>query len=168
MIPLVMGLDLSLTASGIATPHGKRGQIITRSTGMPRLATIRDAVLETARDAHLVAIEGYAFGRPNQAAHLGELGGVVRLALHEAGISYVDIPPASAKKYATGRGNATKPDMRMALFQRAGIDERDDNAVDAWWLRAMALDHLGHPLVELPAVNRSALAKVAWADLEAA
>jgi len=69
------------------------------------------------------------------------------------------------KRYATGKGNATKADMRMALFQRAGLDVRDDNAVDAWWLRAMALDHYGHPLVAMPQTHRQALEKVAWPEL---
>lgn len=162
--PRVLGLDLSLTATGIALPHGALTTYATPHRGMPRLQAIRDVITTHIHSLDLVAIEGYAFGRPNQAAHLGELGGVIRLTLHEHGIPYADIPPASAKKYATGKGNATKPDMRMALFQRAGIDERDDNAVDAWWLRAMALDHLGHPPVKMPADHRTALAKVTWPE----
>lgn len=168
MTPRVLALDLSLTATGLATPDGELTTINNGRKGMQRLALIRDAILVHVDQVILVAIEGYAFGRPNQAAHLGELGGIIRLALYERGITYVDIPPASAKKYATGRGTATKADMRMALFQRTQIDERDDNAVDAWWLRAMTLDHLGHPPVAMPAANRAALAKVAWPELEVA
>lgn len=168
MTPRVLGLDLSLTATGIATPDGELVVYSSGLRGPARLAAIRDHILTHTDHIDLVVIEGYAFGRPNNAAALGELGGVIRTALHEHHIPYVDVPPASVKKYATGRGNATKPDMRMALFQRAGIDERDDNAVDAWWLQAMGLDHLGHPPVPMPATHRAALTKVTWPDLGAA
>ena len=83
----------------------------------------------------------------------------VRLTLH--GHVVVEVTPSTLKKFATGRGNATKPDMRMALFQRAGIDERDDNRVDAWWLRQIGLHLKGHPdAISLPATHTAALAKV--------
>ena len=60
---------------------------------------------------------------------------MIRLALIESEVPYVTIAPATLKKYATGKGNATKADMRMAWFQRTGEDVRDDDAVDALWLR---------------------------------
>jgi Holliday junction resolvasome RuvABC endonuclease subunit len=88
--------------------------------------------------------------------------GVVRLALLRQGVPYVTVVAATLKKYATGNGGANKSDMRMALYQRAGIDERNDNKVDAWWLRHAGLDHFGEAIVQLPAAQRAALAKVAW------
>lgn len=35
------------------------------------------------------------------------------------------------------------------------------------WLRAMALDHYGHPVVPMPAANREALRKIDWPALDA-
>lgn len=35
-----------------------------------------------------------------------------------------------------GTGHHGTPDMRVALLQRAGVDQRDDNQVDAHWLAA--------------------------------
>ena len=56
---------------------------------------------------------------------------------------------------------ATKPDMRMALYQRAGLDERDDNRVDAWWLRQVGLHLLGDPdALNLPKTHLAALDKI--------
>ncbi len=88
----------------------------------------------------------------------------MRLELWRRGLPVAEVPPSSVKKYATGKGNATKPDMRVALLQRAGIDERDDNRVDAWWLRSAALDHYGEPVVAMPRIHREALAKMAWPE----
>lgn len=166
----VLGLDLSLTATGVAHCDGTTDTWKVDATGAERLRVIRDRVvslLDAAVD--LVVIEDYAFSRAGAHSHeIGELGGVVRLALHVVGVPWVPVLPTSLKKYATGKGNATKPDMRMALFQRFGIDERDDNRVDALWLRAMALDHYGEPVVTMPAAHREALTKVSWPALEPA
>ena len=110
----------------------------------------------------LVVIEDLPHGLRNSAAGpLGELHGVIKLRLHDDLINTLLIPPATLKKYATGRGNATKPDMRMELYKRTQLDLADDNQVDAWWLRALALDHAGTPLLAMPATHRAALTKLA-------
>ncbi|MDQ2782217.1 MAG: hypothetical protein M3Y26_06735 [Actinomycetota bacterium] len=161
----VVGLDLSLTATGLARANGTF-TLKTTKRGMDRLNWFRYYLAAEAQGADLVAIEGYAFGRPNQACHLGELGGVVRLELWRADIPYVDIPPATVKKYATGKGNASKGMVLEAASKRSGLDfAGDDNRADAWWLRALALDHYGEPVVSMPTVNRSALASVTWPEL---
>lgn len=166
--PAVLALDLSLTGSGIALPDGTTDTIRTRSlTGAPRLAHVRWAIiahLEGWQPA-LVAIEGYAFGRTNKAHHIGELGGVIRLMLHERGQAWTEVPPASVKKYATGKGNANKNDMLAASIRQLGYEGSSGDEADALWLRAMALDHLGHPVVEVPVSHREALAKVSWPEL---
>ena len=176
--PYVVGLDLSLTATGIAHCDG---HLVTCKTdtaaGDRRLITIEQSIV--------LAISGGpmtdGFDRPlpdlavvedlpthaQGAGKTGMVHGVARALLIRFGIPYVLIPPATLKKYAVGKGNATKPDMRMALFQRAGLALRDDNQVDAWWLRAMGLDHFGSPPVDLPKVNREALGKVAWPEASA-
>jgi crossover junction endodeoxyribonuclease RuvC len=175
--PRVVGLDLSLTATGIAPSNFPQLRITytvtTKTRGCERLAHIRDEVMKSCApvevwdpewrmDAPLVVLEGYAYGRPNQAAHLGELGGVIRLALHEAGVPYVDVPPSNLKKYATGKGNAGKEEVLAAAIRRLGYEGHDNNQADALWLQAMGYDALGRPVVEMPAVNRAALEKVEW------
>jgi crossover junction endodeoxyribonuclease RuvC len=68
-----------------------------------------------------------------------------------------------AKKYATGKGNANKGQMLEAASKRSGLDfDGDNNRADAWWLRALALDAYGEPVVEMPAVNRSVIGSVTW------
>lgn len=166
----VTGLDLSLGHTGVADAAGTV-TLTTRSLGMERLVELRERVLVRVRvgEADLVAIEGYSMGTARQNSHahaLGELGGVIRLVLWEVGIPYVDIPPAVLKKYATGKGNANKGMVLEAASKRSGLDfGGDDNRADAWWLRALALDAYGEPVVKMPEVNRAALKSVTWPDL---
>lgn len=178
MTPRIVGLDLSLTATGVAPSRFPQLRIAytitTKLRGCERLAYIRDEVMRPCSPvevwdpdwrmvAPLVVIEDYAFSRAAAHSHqLGELGGVVRLALHEAGVPFVCVVPSSLKKYATGKGNANKGEMLAAAIRRLGYEGASDNEADALWLQAMGMDALGCPVVEMPAVNRAALAKVEW------
>lgn len=173
----ILGLDLSLTATGWAgwalhscgvlkPPRGE-------DRGMERLDWIRRQVLEVVRvdafygSADLVVLEGYSFGSKGRATFsLGELGGVVRLALHRAGIPYVDVAPQTLKKYATGKGNAPGQAVLVEAVKRLGYEGADDNAADAMWLLAMGLDAYGQPgAPEMPQTHRGALASVDWPRL---
>jgi Holliday junction resolvasome RuvABC endonuclease subunit len=160
----VLGLDLSLAATGLACgEHGSERLNTPASevSGMPRLQVIRDAVLAHAPFAAVVVVENYAYSRGDAHAHaLGELGGVVRLALFEAGIPYVDVGPSSLKKWATGKGNAGKDEMLAAAIRRFGFEGYDNNEADAWLLRAMGLAF--YERSEVPAYQAEAMAKVAW------
>lgn len=161
-LPRVVGLDLSLTATGIAHPDGTTNTINPGDLrDEPRLDDIVSHVLDAATATDLVALEGLSHGAKGSSRdQLAGLHWLVRYHLWEEQRAYLVVPPSTVKTYATGKGNATKPDMRMALYQRAGIDQPDDNQVDAWWLRALALDHLGHPELDLPQTHRRALTKL--------
>ena len=173
MIPVV-GLDPSLRATGLALPDGELLTITTPACkkGCPlderieRMRHIVGRVGVRVKIGCLVVIEGPAFGMNNKATH--ELAGlwwalVVRLA--EQGNRIAVLSPGQLKKFATGNGNATKADMRMALYQRAGLDVSDDNQVDAFWLREAGRQQLGHPdALTLPAVQRDVLSKVTWPE----
>jgi hypothetical protein len=92
----------------------------------------------------------------------GMAQGVIRLACINADLPYVTVPAATLKKFATGKGNATKADMRMAWFQRAGFDVRDDNQCDALWLYEIGLHLLGDDTaLPLPKAQTDALASSA-------
>ena len=139
----VIGLDLSLTATGIATDTATY-TLSSRKlglTGTARLAWYRDQITIHATHADLAIIEGYAYGAIHKREALGELGGTIRLALWDHQIPYIDIPPKLLKKYATGNGNATKPEMVLAAQRHLGYTGTDHNCADAMWLRAIAIDH---------------------------
>lgn len=160
----VLGLDLSLTATGYAYNDEVVGVLKPRGRGPARLAEIRDWIVYVGQDADVVVLEGYAFARPNQAHQLGELGGVVRLALHDRRIPYVEVPPALLKRFATGKGNATKDAVLAAAIRRFGFEGDSNDAADAWLLRVMGLTaYDGEPVTDY---QREALGKVAWPKLD--
>ncbi len=151
-----VGLDLSITATGIVDSNGGASTVKTRESGDRRLVVITQSVLDAVDGCDLAVIEDL----PTHAKSAGITGmvhGAVRAALIQAFVPYVLITPASVKKFATGKGNAGKPEMAVALFKRAALELGDDNQVDAWWLRAMAFEQYGQPIVTLPVANRGAL-----------
>lgn len=163
----IVGLDLSLTATGICGDAGPR-VYTSKRRGMDRLTDILDNVYwDQIGDAtDLVVLEGYSFGSRGAAVvSLGELGGVMRHTMHTNGCVYVEVPPSVLKKFATGKGNAGKPDMLAAAI-RSGYDgPNDDNAVDAWWLRQMGVYAVSD--TELPGVTPlayrdEAVSKIEW------
>ncbi|MEU0236827.1 hypothetical protein ABZ234_03985 [Nocardiopsis sp. NPDC006198] len=167
--PRVTGADLSISATGICTPEAKTSTINPKQKGDRRLPEIAAAVAEASitlamfeGERHLVVIEDLPPVRANALAILGMVHGAVRAELVSRLMPYALITPATLKAFATGKGNATKPDMRMALYKRTGLDIADDNQVDAWWLRAAGMQALGHPVVDLPAAQVARLDKVLW------
>lgn len=159
----IVAFDLSLTCTGVATGDGGHELIIPPKglRGIERLRSIRHAVRRRSIDADLVVIEGYAFAAHASHAHeLGELGGVVRVGLADANIAFVDVPPASLKLFATGRGNAKKEEVLAAAIRKLGYDGHSTDEADAMWLREMAICQYEQD-VELEHHQR-ALAKVPW------
>jgi crossover junction endodeoxyribonuclease RuvC len=131
------GLDLSLSSTGIVIVDSDGDMLYSASLktkklkGMQRLKFIKDHVLKVFTEFNVKqsCIESYAFGvrQSRSKFNLGELGGVIRLALYENGIEYVDIAPPTLKKYVTGFGNADKIMMVEAVLKRWSIDFGSDN-----------------------------------------
>jgi Holliday junction resolvasome RuvABC endonuclease subunit len=168
--PAILGLDLSLTATGICDIKGHTFTVKTKTAaGDRRLVTIADAVCELAINGRvdLAVIEDL----PTHAKSAGITGmvqGAVRTELMRLGVPYVLVTPASLKKWTTGKGNADKVAMGVESLKRFGRQFANDNECDAHALRAMALDALGYALAPMPAVNRAALAAVAWPQIAGA
>jgi Holliday junction resolvasome RuvABC endonuclease subunit len=164
LTPSVVGLDLSLTATGFAHENAS-GVLTTKLRGMERLADLRERVRQICIGADLVVIENYSFNSRQGGEHLGELGGVVRLMLHETEHPYVELSPAKLKKLATGKGNANKSEVLAAAIRRLDYPGANDNESDAMWLRVAGLIGLGFAPVELPLTHLAALDDVTWPAL---
>lgn len=90
----------------------------------------------------LAVIEGYGYGgpSPHTLVTLVEIGTILRLSLHQHGILCYACPPSVLKKYATGRGNAKKPEIQAAVVSRWGFESPSDDVVDAYVLAKIAQD----------------------------
>lgn len=167
--PLVVGLDLSITATGIADHTGATRCIGGKADrGDHRIVDIVDELwVELDHGADLVVIEDLAVHGPGGAMAAAQVMGAVKATLLRTTTPYALVPPATLKKYATGKGNATKADMAVALYKRAGLELADDNQVDAWFLRAAGLHHLGHPIIDVPAAQAVALDRITWPEVTA-
>ncbi|MFE2346158.1 hypothetical protein [Kitasatospora cineracea] len=181
-IPLVIGLDLSLTSTGIAgVDWADALRPKTGLRGHARLDWHLDEIKERTRAADLVMVEGASYGHGAQAGH-HELAGLwwhVTQMLWRRGIPYAKVPPVQRIIYACGAANPAKGHpqnirsrvakgmVRDAVAQRYGLEcegaGRYDKA-DAAVLAHMGRDWLGLPVVEVPETHRRALAGVAWPD----
>ena len=160
--PQVMGLDPSLTATGLAFPAGTAH---TRKppdglAGMARIAWHLDRLFEAnwIHGTDLVVVEGYSFSsKGNATRDLAELGGVIRYTLWRNGKRWADVPPPTLKIFATGKGTCDKTAMVVAARERLGYDGLSGDEADALWLRELGLHLLDHPTVKLPLTHLRAL-----------
>ncbi|MFB4284893.1 hypothetical protein ACBJ59_57165 [Nonomuraea sp. MTCD27] len=181
MIPFhVVGLDLSLTATGMANGLGWCEKVgrdgITNMPLRTKYRTLNDlasriVVLSNAEHAHLVLVEKLVFNRQDG----GRGGAGERSYLYyrtmgiiaDAGVPIVEVPQATLKTYALGKGSGSKGEIvdsiarRLPVFNTGG----DHNMADAATLAALGADHLGHPLADMPKAHRAALDKLTWPEM---
>lgn len=169
----IAGLDVSTKRIGYAAPDGRLFSISARAGAEDPSRRLYELIrdFETILYRYpprpeLVVVEGYSLASPGRLAliRLGEIGGVVRLRLFEREIPYVEVPPSSLKRFATGRGDATKEQMiRRAIDQGAHLHGENDDEADAFHLRRMgrAAHALESPLVDHE-IDAVANCGVAW------
>lgn len=180
----VVALDLSLTATGIATTHDQVGEPrLSCRTVTPRRRptdTVIDhirlhetfqavaATLGCRPDLVVVEFLPAVRGTGGVPLRLAELHGALKHWMWSRGHRYTDVETQHLKTYATGRGNAQKEDVRAEVTARYGgrlhIGTTDE--ADAVALLALALDAYGQPLADVPAANRAAVGRVTWPDLD--
>lgn len=134
----ILGIDPSLTSTGIAVLWG--GRLRTWTIGMDagnpmkRLVYFRDELTEIVERYGIRAaiIEGYSFGSRFTRSHAaGELGGVIRLVLHDMGVHTVSTPPKTMKQAISGDGNADKKKIMLSLKQNMGLQLTQPDEADA-------------------------------------
>jgi len=177
MTPHVIGLDVALTATGIASNRGWVDVVETTGTRKDdyptrdaRIAHAKEQILNLVGRPDLVVIEGpsYQSKGPGTWDRAG-LWWLLYTALGARGVPVAVASPASRMRYATGAGQASKGKVIDAVARRWPdfATEGDDNAADAVVLCAMGADQLGCPLAPVPKTHRLALAKgkgVEWPE----
>jgi Holliday junction resolvasome RuvABC endonuclease subunit len=180
MTPTVMGLDLSLAGTGVATRvstwrHKTKGQ---RTDGYPerlqRLIDVRSWIKDQVREVgpQLVVVETFAPGAMAKSTTTwdrAKLWWDVVEFLTGQNIAAGFVPPTTVKKYATGDGGCKKDAMIAASYRRLPfLQPGNADEADAAWLMAMGYDYLGNPLADLPKVQAAALAGGIWPAREGA
>jgi crossover junction endodeoxyribonuclease RuvC len=185
----VAGVDLSLSKTGVALlDHETRWDLKTsRITTKPtpkgdtsalwfRMDTIRSEVVAAVRGSLLVVMEGPSFASVGSASK--DLMGLWWLT-YDALIQHhlvLVIPPSSLKKWATGKGNAGKPQVAIGIDRAFpkdtfGLDLTgcDDNELDAVGLAGMGAQALNLPVpFEITKYRQEALSGLRLPDKEAA
>lgn len=165
-LDVVVGIDASLTgfglcSFGVSTKTGEIEHQLWRYTsklkGVERLGDIRDwfterLCYEVAAQGDLahVSMEGYAWGSRFNREVMGELGGVVKLALLDhctqrlsRAVPTALVPPPTLKKFTAGSGNAKKEQMIMAVYKKWGVDTNSNDEADAYSLARVSAAIVG-------------------------
>ncbi|MFF1483095.1 hypothetical protein ACIGZH_01870 [Streptomyces sp. NPDC058319] len=168
----VLGLDLSITSTGVCRPDGSTFRIKTRLKDRhKRVTQIRDRLeIEVAEQRpHLAVIEDLPMnpGRMSIAnlKAIAGLHGVVQSVLIDADVPWAYVTPKTLKSFACDNGRAEKSDMAAAAYLADGVEFADDKGgdqADAWWLRAAGHDWCGVPLFSMPQAQRDVLGKAEW------
>lgn len=175
---IAIGLDVSLTATGVAVITGSPpvahtyvyrtypddGSITGRRD---RIGGIVGAVLPVCEGADLLAVEGPSYhsvgGKPHDRSGLWwALVG----ALSARGVPIAEVPPTVRMLWAHGKGRATKRQVMVGVgIAWPDVAIPDDNAADALVLASMAAQRLG--LLEMESAHhRLAATSVHWPALE--
>lgn len=136
----IMGLDLSITCTGVSLPDRTTLALAPPKTvtGDDRLQYLTDRIGLAARMARvdLAVIEGLGGLYKGEAARtMPMMHGTVRVELIRLGVPYVLLSPGSLKKFATGSGSADKTAMALAALKRLGREYSTSDECDADWLR---------------------------------
>src|SRR5690625_5242216 len=61
-----------------------------------------------------------------------------RNTLYKNGVDYTIVAPSQVKKFATGKGNASKDNMLLPIYKNWGYEHESDNVRDAYVLAQIA------------------------------
>ncbi|WP_051723713.1 hypothetical protein [Micromonospora chokoriensis] len=184
--PKVLGLDLSLTCTGVAgngwtdtIEPVKRGAAFRDRKDKTRDRQLRDAYrhhrLRTIRQpmsaylgcADLVVMEGLAFDAHDTDRQQAGLSWMVRDSLWHWEVPYAVVSPSVLKQFVTGDAFASKDDVKATIADWFAWFDGGHDEADAAGLMAMGYAHLGMPLGPLLEHQVTALGKAAWPEMPA-
>jgi crossover junction endodeoxyribonuclease RuvC len=164
----VVGLDLSLTGTGIAAIAVATAELTTAVHSSPppaadnlaghasRHRMLVDGIVNQVVEADpvLAVVEGMQFSvkmRDSSSARRGFLWWAVVEGLCAAGVPVMDVTPQQIKQFATGKGNASKAEM-VAAYGRswpdAELGRNVEDRADAAFAAALGAAYVG--VVGLP------------------
>ena len=140
----VLGIDASTKTGLVFMDHTDVYASVLRNDhlrGIARISWIRSA-FDTYLDSHpeidCAVIEGYAYANKFTLSTLIEIGINLRLSLYQRKIPCYICPPTTLKKWATGKGNAKKPEVAAGVLSKWGYSNPSDDVIDAYVLAKIA------------------------------
>lgn len=141
-----VGIDPS-TKTGVLVLDGSGEVLIAKEILLPNgiystAAQIRWYGREIAahvNETDVVCVEGFSFGSKGKGVSTQYgVGFAIRFALDEIGIKFLEPTPSQVKKFATGKGNASKDNMVIPIFRHWKFEHESDNVRDAFVLAQIA------------------------------
>lgn len=161
---LIIGIDPSLTSTGIVVLRDSKVELAETTKDRPELGTIERVklireqitnVIENLTDGHgewqapdLIVIEGFSYGSKGRSLFdIAYLGWRIREDLEQLkvddGIPWLEVPPTQVKQFATGKGNANKEIILQQVYKRWGVEFSDNNQADAYVLAQIGRAYSG-------------------------
>lgn len=179
----VLGIDLSLVKTGVGIIDYSQPECHARVELVESAGHRADSLLDRDRRMHrvtgdvlafapdsttLAAIEGPAVSRIGGSSwDRGALWWRIVHRLHVQKVRVVSVNPSTLKKWATGRGNADKSDVSVAMARLwPHVDAPSNDGWDAIALATMAAQSLEWP-VPSRAHHPESLSRVDWLDRSA-
>lgn len=106
-------------------PFGRNitGEPFTRYTeDLQRYDSISEWAIQKTVGCDQVALEGYAYGAKGKVFHIAENTGVLKYKMYQNSMPLEIVEPTKVKKFATGKGNASKTDMYASFTQETLVD----------------------------------------------
>jgi crossover junction endodeoxyribonuclease RuvC len=168
----VVGLDLSLTSTGLAvigpgkpwcaTIESKGKDVEPWSVRYHRLCDLASRIIAPIPEGALVVLEAPAYSRnTGKAFDRAGLWWMVYDLLAGSTRTVLPVAPNLRAKYATGKSGASKDTVLAAAVRRyPTIDISGNDTADAVVLAAIGCRLLGKPIDDMPATHLAALDKI--------
>jgi len=150
---LYIAIDPSLTSTGVVLL--KDGELLsmltiktepteTAAQELSRLQSIVQKIFEVVSKYHgkedlKAVMEAPSYCSKSSAiVQLSGLNYLLRDRFSDWHIPLAIVPPMSLKKFASGKGNSKKEDMKLAVFKRWNFENKSNDIVDSFALAKMA------------------------------
>lgn len=123
-----------------------------------RMVKLIDRILRLVSPSDVVCIEDFAYAQANRMAMLGGIGWGIRMELFKRGITYMEVATGQLKNFTGCKGNCSKDDLIIPIYELWGFKNGSDNVRDAFILAQIA--RAIKETVKLRAFQRDVIKKV--------
>jgi Holliday junction resolvasome RuvABC endonuclease subunit len=133
----IVGLDLSLTRSGISLHYGAT-HVRTYTLSTPDKLPLQERIDMLVKEVwpsiktSFVFIEAHIMGGKGKSYDRAEMAGVLKYIMWKHKRPYFLIAPGTLKKWATGSGSGEKSPVLHMIAKKTGFEGKNDDESDAY------------------------------------